>query len=295
MQLQNNQNSEQPNVLPIEAQPTSNPAPNNLVQPSHQVFEPTQPTGIPLAPQSDSSEPVQSQPVVYTQPLLQPQPTPVAYLAMPISQNTIDAVKPKRRIPRWLKILLGVITALATLVAIAIVMYLSSFETVTYEEDSGTTFKIKYYKNAILKPAADFVHSEKDFPFHGSDFLVQSSGKYPLAIQINKHNTDSLYTKDALCADPAFKLNQAREGQSDVVCHLYPGNHQEILYLYEYKSGGDRYLVSMIQHIEALDNPPTDPQEAQELSDKILNDPEYDLRNFNEDLQIILPSIAVDE
>ncbi|QQS18537.1 hypothetical protein IPL68_00255 [Candidatus Saccharibacteria bacterium] len=152
---------------------------------------------------------------------------------------------------------------------------------------------MKYFKGATLKPASDFVHSENDFQFRGSDFLVASSGKYPLAIQINLNNGDSLYANNALCAKPAFKLKQVGDGQSDVICHLLPGNQKEYLYMYEFKSGGNKYLVLLVQYIKAFDNPPTDADEVKELTDKLSRDSELDLRNFKDDLQIILPSIKV--
>ncbi|QQS18538.1 hypothetical protein IPL68_00260 [Candidatus Saccharibacteria bacterium] len=116
------------NHLTSEPQPISNPANAYQPQPAAQLIVPSQPTSISMSPQKNSEYPQEVQPSSEAQSSIQSTNT------MAYSYNTINASNPKRRIPRWLKMILGVAIVLVALFALAVGRYLSSFQTVTYKE-----------------------------------------------------------------------------------------------------------------------------------------------------------------
>ena len=199
----------------------------------------------------------------------------------------------KRRLPKWLKIVLIVIAVLLIGIILIGVWHDLQFTSYTYKDKQGTEFSLRFYKGATMKPATAMPPLLGDnTPNSGamSDFLVAGSGKYPLSLYIAK-TSDDLYSKNALCREPALKLDTPAAGQSDVVCDLVPGDDKEYVYFYQIADSKNKYLVVITQDFGAYSE--VSPADAEARQAQLLDDPELDLRQFNADLQTILPSIKV--
>ncbi|PID99110.1 hypothetical protein CSA80_03275 [Candidatus Saccharibacteria bacterium] len=254
---------------PTQAQPPAQPQPQPL-QPS----QPQQPTANPNPQQTAS--PVNGAPVA-------------AGPALSNSPNTQQ--EKKRKFPKWAIITLSVLLFIAAAIAIIALVFPGRFSTYTYEDSKGTQYSLKYYKESTTQSVSGLPGSSA-ITSAPLKFLTAPSGKYPLAISITKTSeySRSLYSGEdnPLCEDPAFKLDNPADGQSDIVCHVTVDD-KELMYFYEISDGDDKHLVIITQDFDT-----TVPESSRKAyMKKLLDDPDFNLRDFNDDLQVILPSIKV--
>lgn len=224
-----------------------------------------------------------------------------AVITQPIGSNNPEFQPGRKRgfrCPTWLIVVLVALVSVGAVLAMAIGAVLlvatqpTELTASTYRDASGTQYSLQFYENAALKPASEMPGGGRDGGGI-SHWLVAPFGKYPLAIGMRLQEPDkpSLYDTEELCAHPILTLRTPAPGQSNIVCSIFTGGH-EYMYFYEIHRGDQKYIVAIVQYFDGNNVPIS---EAQAFQEKMLNDPELDLRNFNEDLQTILPSIQVVE
>ncbi|PID99129.1 hypothetical protein CSA80_03380 [Candidatus Saccharibacteria bacterium] len=307
--MNNEQNPQEVTTQPQNTTQSLQPRPAGSVQPPAPQASPAQaqPQSLTQVQQPQPLQPVQSQPQslqpsqppVVQNPAVSPNPqqatgvvngAPVA--AGPVFSNSQSMQQEtKRKLPKWAIITLSVFLFIAVAIAVIVLVFLARFSTYTYEDDNGTRYSLKYYKGSTIKSTSETPRDNEPGRFP-SKFLTAPSGKYPLGISITKkrENSSSLYSdqNNSLCKDPAFKLDSPADGQSDIVCHINVGD-KEVVYFYEISDGDDKHLVIIMQEVDLV--VPKNEKEA--YIDRLLKDPDRNLRDFNNDLQFILPSIKV--
>jgi hypothetical protein len=172
------------------------------------------------------------------------------------------------------------------------VIPLQKFKTITYENEKGQQFKLKFYPKYTIGKISYSNKTSTDSKSSNMQFLISKKGvdgKSPLAVSISEFNIDpstKISTGNEECSSTIKKFSyyNAATATTANVCSISPQEGKNVFYLSTFHKDTKGYIIFVLQNLD-WDMALSDNQNAR----KVLNS--ADLSVYDKDLETILSSI----
>jgi hypothetical protein len=243
---------------------------------------PSQPGSTPESVQSFAPQAIFSHP-----------PVPLEQIQLQEQQEE-KALKKKQLIKKLAIIIPSSVLIIGVLAALILtnVIPLQKFKTITYENEKGQQFKLKFYPKYTIGKISYSNKTSTDSKSSNMQFLISKKGvdgKSPLAVSISEFNIDpstKISTGNEECSSTIKKFSyyNAATATTANVCSISPQEGKNVFYLSTFHKDTKGYIIFVLQNLD-WDMALSDNQNAR----KVLNS--ADLSVYDKDLETILSSI----